>query len=461
MKTRWLSWIGSSILVTILFMLLISGCSQPTSKTSSSAAPALSTAAAQPPVASTTAAPPPATSTAAVPANNTIKIGLVYWLSSDVGLDSVRSMQLMADEDNKNGGLTIGGQKYNVQLISYDSNNAQDTETAAVNRLIYQDKVNYIISQGIFEAAWLPTTESNKVILMCENPMAAVVLGPKTNYSYNPTFADVDIPAKIGWFCQTYPDKVKNMVITFTDNQYGHMIAGLIAATFKAFNVNPTIVYYPAEQQDLSAVGTKVASLKPTAYMSMSGNSATLDALMYKTVYDAGCRAQFFTPTNDPISTWAQVMPVADLEGFITGMYCTEVDPALTQTSQHFKELWIAKYGSWTDPLTIQSAGYPCLRTALQLAGSLDTDKVAAVLNSGMKYSTNIGDGEMIARPDIGTTRTADSVSDYYMKQIIGGKIKQLATIPQDKATSLFNIANPPLPAGATLPAPGGPPGAP
>jgi branched-chain amino acid transport system substrate-binding protein len=452
MKTQLLSKGGALILALIIAAtLLLASCSSQVGSVISSP----STSTGVPP--STTAANP-TNPTSIAPAAKTVKIGLVFWLGSDIGLDAVRSMQLMAEDDNKNGGLTIGGEKYNVQLISYDSNNDQATETAAVNRLIFEDKVNYIISQGIFESGWLQTTESNKIIVMCQNPMAAVVLGPNTRYTYNPTFSGTEIPSKIGWFCQTYPEKVKNMVLAFTDNQFGHMVSGLIEAQFKAFGVTPTILYYPAEQQDLSAVATKVASLKPTAFMTMNGNSATIDALMYKTVFLSGVNTQFFTPTDDPISTWTQVIPISDLEGFICGMYCTEVDPALTETSQHFKELWKAKYGSWTDPQTVQSCSYPCLRTALQQAGSLDTDKVAAVLNNGMKYSTATGDGKMIARPDIGTTRTADSVSNFYMKQIVNGKIQVLATIPADEAQKLFQIAFPPLPPGAQAPA-GPPPG--
>ena len=72
---------------------------------------------------------------------------------------------------------------------------------------------------------------------------------------------------------------------------------------------------------------------------------------------------------------------------------------------------------------------YPCLRTALQQAGSIDVDKVAAVLNSGMKFDSPQGPMMMMSRLDVGNPRTVDSVGTNYIKQIVNGKANIIATI--------------------------------
>lgn len=447
MKIRWLSMGGILILVMLtLTLLFTASCSSPTT----------------PATAPSSSAPVSATNPAVeTPATKTVKIGLVFWFGSDIGLDAMHGMELMADEDNKNGGIDIGGEKYKVQLIEYDSNNNQAQEISAVNRLIFEDKVKFIISQGIYEGAWIQITEANKVIVLSQNPQAQLLEAPNTRYSYNPCFSGTEIPAKMGWFIKAYPDKTKDMVVAFPDSQFGHMISGLIGAQTKAFGVTPNTIFYPANQQDLSSLGTKVVTLNPSVFMIMSGNSATLDGLVYKAMYDAGYRGQFYTPTNDPINNWLQVMPPQALEGFIMGMFSTEADPALTTTAQHFKELWTAKYGKWNDPLIVQMAGYPCLKAALEKAGTTDVEQVTDVIGSGLKYSAPSGDGEMVSRPDIGNSRTVDSISTYYMKQVTNGKTKLLATISADDALNLFRIAFPPLPPGAAPPGPpGGPPDA-
>jgi branched-chain amino acid transport system substrate-binding protein len=396
---------------------------------------------------------------APAPATKTLKIGSVWDFGDPIGLDDLRGIQILAEADNKNGGLSIGGERYNVQLVEYDDQNNQTTEVAAINRLVFEDKVNFILTQGKFQAAWLKVTEDNKVMVLSTDPNAFVDLAPSTHYSFNPTFINSDIPSKTGWFCQNYPDKAKNVVAAFIDNQFGHMIAGFSSGQFKAFGVTPTVIFYPPDVQDLSAVATKIISLNPTAVMCLSGQFSK-DGLVINAVYQAGYRGQHFAPTNYPAATLLAMCSPEVLEGFITGMYPTEVDPALTTTGQQFKELWIAKYGKWEDPQTLGTAEYYCLRAALEKAGTPDVDKVSEVIASGLEYSSANGDGKMISRPDLGNNRTVDSVATFYVKRIHNGKTELLATISIDEA---FNYLQKTLSAPPAGPPPGGeaPPGAP
>jgi branched-chain amino acid transport system substrate-binding protein len=441
MKNRTVYWLGIWTMIIIISFSVMSGCT------------------ASPTVSSTTPAPLSSMTQVSTPvpvaAGNSVKIGLVFNLSSDVGLDGLHAIQLLADADNQNGGLSIGGQKYKVELISYDSQGSQATEVAAINRLIFEDNAKYILAQGSFQGAWLSITESNKIIVMTADQNSAIDLAPTTHYTFNPTFQDPEVSAKVGWFCKNYQEQIKNMVGAFIDNQFGHLVSMLSTAQFMAFGANPTSIFFPANQQDLSSVGTKIANMNPGVVMCMSGSSNT-DGLAFAAVYQAGYRGQFFSPTNNPTSTWLQVASPEVLEGFITGLYCTEPDPALTKTSQNFKDMWAAKYGNWQDPNIMFSAEYACLKAALEKAGDMDTDKVSEAIASGLEYSAPNGDGKMISRPDLGNNRTVDSVTTYYLKKIHNGKTEILATIGMDEAINYMNTAAAAMPSG---PPGGGPPG--
>jgi branched-chain amino acid transport system substrate-binding protein len=394
---------------------------------------------------------------------NTLKIGLVFSFRDDVGLDGIRGIELVAAEDNKNGGIEVGGKKYKVELVKYDNSNAQSTEVSAINKLIFEDKVKFIATQGLFQGAWLPTTEKNKVIILSMDPLASVDLSPNTHYSFNPTFMGPEVPAKIGWFCNTYRNKANNTVAAYVDNQFGHMVAMLSESQFKTFGITPKVIFFPANQVDLSAVATKILSMNPGVVMGMSGSSTT-DGLFFSSVHQAGYKGQFFSPTNNPIETWLQVASPEVLEGLITGMDYTESEPALNKAGQQFKELWIAKYGKWNNPRILGVSTYYCLKAALAKAGSLDTDKVSEAIASGLEFPSPTGDGKMISRPDVGNNRTVDSITDFYMKQIRKGKSEVLVKITMEKALSLMRQAFPPLPAGAKLLGPppnGAPPRAP
>ena len=395
------------------------------------------------------------TSTAGSEPTKTIKIGSVWGAGSDVGLDAVKGIKLMIDEDNANGGLDIGGEKYKVELVDYPVEPNQAAEVSAINKLVFEDKVQYILTQGNFEAGWLKTTEENKVVVLSLDLNAQVDLAPTTKYSFNPTFMNPEIAAKIDWYIKQYPDKVKNVVVACIDNEFGHMAAGLNTMVFAAFGVTPTTIFFPASSNDLSAVATKIKSLDPTTVVVMTGGSNT-DGAGFNAVYQAGYRGQFFTPTNNPEQVWTQVMAPEALDGFICGMYVTESDPAQTETAQHYKELWTAKYGEWTDPLTIGTSTYSALKAALIKAGATDPDKVSEALATGLEFSSPSGDGKMISRPDLGNERTVDSVATYYMKQFKGNTSSLLATIKADDALTAFRAATAAPPAGA--PPAGAPP---
>jgi branched-chain amino acid transport system substrate-binding protein len=427
------------LVAMVVIGLILSGCTTNIASPTSQTNPSTASQPAQPPAEA-----------------KTLKIGVAFHLGTSVGLDALHGIELLVAEDNIKG-INIGGENYKIELVSYDTEGSQTSEVAAINRLVFQDKVKFIMTVGQFEGAWLATTEENKVLIMSQDMNANVDLAARTRYSFNPTFQDPEITSKMGWFCKTYPDLVKNMITVFVDNQFGHMMATMSAPQLKLLGATATTEFIPAQQVDISSIATKIVTMNPSSVMCMTADSNT-DAMAFGSIRAAGYKGQLFHPTNNALATWKNFVSDDVLEGFITGMDVTEPDPALTSTAENYKKLWIKKYGSWTAPTIISTGLYPPLIAALEKAGSLDTDKVSDALAGGLEFSSPTGDGKMISRPDLGNNRTVDSISTYYMKQIVDGKIKLLATISPDEALKFFQIVNPPLPAGAT-PSAGGPPG--
>jgi hypothetical protein len=128
----------------------------------------------------------------------------------------------------------------------------------------------------------------------------------------------------------------------------------------------------------------------------------------------------------------------------ICAAWPVEFDSPLTPVAKSFKDAWIAKYGKWEGP-EIQGVGqFTILTEALKQAGSLDTDKVSAVISNGLKFEGPNGLAMMIDRPDMGNSRTIDSVNTVYMKEIKKGQPSLLATISLDEALTYFRKANSP-----------------
>jgi branched-chain amino acid transport system substrate-binding protein len=377
-------------------------------------------------------------------ATETLKIGVVCWLGWPNGLDMKRGIEVMADMDNAKGGIKIGGELYKVEIIAYDTQNVQTTEVAAVNRLVYEDQVKFIMCDGMYIGAWLKTTDAEKVIEFGSSMDYHVNLDPKWSYSVAGMFGNPQAPAITGWLCENYPDLVKGMVCAYPDDQWGHMAQEQTDPIWQIFGVTPTDIFYPADATDLSSLGTRVKTLNPPAFTAVGGGPIK-DAQALKAAYDAGYRGQLFANSTAPALSLTQLVPAEALEGFINAAWPVEFDPAPTDMAQEFKDAWIAKYGTWEGP-EVQGIGYySCLKTALQKAGTMDTDEVMAVICDGMEYEAPTGVGKMIARPDIGNYRTVDSIATYYMKKIIDGKPTILATISIDEGFEYFQMVFPPM----------------
>jgi branched-chain amino acid transport system substrate-binding protein len=438
MKIKRLSWVGISILVllSVCFVSML-GCNTSVTNTSPNAST------------NTSSSSNPAA------AAETIKIGLAAAMQSNVSLDWIRATELLVERDNKNGGLEIGGIKYNIKLIEYDSENDQTKEIAAINRLVYEDGVKFIIAQGNFANSWFDVTEKNKIVTFTSSPPAQINCIPSLHYSFVGTGLNPLTSVTTGWYCEKHPELIENVVFAYPDNQLGHIFDMFVSQNWKSYNVPYTSIFFPANSQDLSALGTKVLSMNPTTFGCVA-ESDSVCGLVFNAVRDAGYKGQLFAANNLNTEALNAVMNKSASEGFICGADATEFDPSLTKEAEDFKALWIDKYGKWESPNLSVASAYCALEAGLMQAGTIDADKVADVLSSGLKYNGASGQMQMISRPDLGNDRTVDSISTYYVKQVTNGNPVLLDTINIDESLAMFRKAFPAAPAGG--PPAGGPP---
>jgi branched-chain amino acid transport system substrate-binding protein len=374
----------------------------------------------------------------------TVKIGFVTWYGSNTGLEALRTIKIAIDMDNQKGGLNIGGEKYKVELVEYDNNASQQGELAAVNKLVYEDKVKFIISeQGAFTPSCIPITEKNNVILLT-TPVAEMdefIKDDATHYLFlggsTLTYAPIMV-----WYCQKHPDLTKNVVIAAIDNQFGHWVTEGKTAFFEAFGGKVTAVYYPETTQDLSSVATKVVSLNPTTVMG-TAPSDLMNGLLFNAIRVAGYKGQIFDMIDSPAAGLKQAMSSDAIEGLICAAKGIEFDPPVTQLGKDFKSAWIAKYGSWEYPNIGFGSDYFCMKTALQQAGTIDVNKVAEVLSNGLEYETPSGKCQRIKRLDVGNARTVDAIGTVYVKQVVSGKPVLIDTIGFEDQKAMFKIIRP------------------
>ncbi len=323
----------------------------------------------------TTAAPGSDTTVAPT---ETLKIGAVVWTGWPLGYDMKRGVEIMAMLDNEAGGIDIGGKKYKVEFEFIESNNDQTTTMSAVNKLIYEDKVQYIITDTMYPGAVFAETEKNKVISLTGCPIPTM-FDPTYMYTFQGGTMMQATPEVAGWIAKNTPELQNGTVdLAFPDEAGGIGYAMGVKATLEAYGIKVTEIKYPVTSTDFSAIGTQVKNDNPSAFIAV-GNSA-MDATIYQAVVQAGYKGLLFSTTTVTYETLKTAVPDEALEGFIGGAWPVEFDPAATDDRQGVQEPSGSRVnGKWDGPEIQLTAAYAALRAALVKAGSLDVEAVAEV----------------------------------------------------------------------------------
>jgi branched-chain amino acid transport system substrate-binding protein len=419
-----------AIAVVLVFtMLFIVACGGDEAITTTTAASASTDT-----TAGTAATTAPASTDTTAPTGEvkTLKIGYAGWLGFFLGLDTLNGLQVVFDMVNEQGGLKVGDDTYKLELVYYDTNNDQATAQAVANKLIFQDKVQFIVWTDFFLNAILPLTEENKVMVVGSD-LSGAILNPDYKYCFNTGIGNSTNAVYVGWFADTYPDK-ENVIMALTDDATGRPSVDIFAPVFATFGFNITNEFFPASATDLSSLGTKIKTANPDVLMCVGQTFQP-----YAAARQAGYEGIEFNPAPSAVATIvAQLGDAALVEGFMSGATPLEFEPALTDCAQTFKDAWVAENGAWEAPEVSGLCHIYALMAALQKAGSVDVESVVAALNAGLEFDTPMGAERMIARPDVGNTRTVDAIQAIYIKQVTNGEAELLATIPVEDSVAYF-----------------------
>jgi len=360
----------------------------------------------------------------------TLKIGVISWLGWPLGLDLVEGVKILADVANKQGGLDVGGEKYEIEIITHDSKMQHSVAKGAAERLVYQDKVQFILGDETVDA-WLPVTEKSKVLVCAVSP-APAILNPDYKYCYQGSAVPNQGATLWGWLGKNRPE-IKTAVTTTPDNKIGHIETENVIKLAELFGVKVLEgLFYPPDQKDFSAIGTKIKNLNPDVLVPKAGGPPR-DAAIMKAAYQAGFKGIIFSPQGLTASHVLHFAPIEAIEGFLGGMNDTELeDPP--PVAKAYIDAYTAKNGKWTDPDVLFLTTWYLLMAGIEKAQSVDPEKVKAALDKGITFVSANGEAMTVTRPDEGNNRICDIVMAWNVKTITGGKAKKIDYIAVEEA---------------------------
>ncbi len=171
--------------------------------------------------------------------NKTLTVGMNIPMTGDYapwGLPGLYGCEIIANNINAAGGVTIGGETWDINIASYD--HGYDTEKAVqgFKKLVNEDEAKMVMMLGgSTVAAVLPWATRKKVLTTTLLPSDItpdskyLVATCESHPLYNVTGVE--------WLAKNYPDAKKAAIITNNDVEYGLQSAATYSAAFEVAGI--------------------------------------------------------------------------------------------------------------------------------------------------------------------------------------------------------------------------------
>jgi branched-chain amino acid transport system substrate-binding protein len=317
--------------------------------------------------------------------DKTLTIGLLGPLSggaASYGVELMRGAELRVEEINKAGGLKVGADAYRIKLVSYD-HKAQAADTAtATNKLIFQDKVKYIIGNAVGATcnAAQTITEPSKVMFafVC---WGTNNLAPEKPYSFRSMLSQWELAEPFyRWVKENHP-KIKRVAAISPNDTSGKDTNTAVVKALKALGFEVAAdEYYERGAKDFYPVLTKILAQKPDM-IDVAAAPPGEAGLILKQAMELGFKgAKGWTAGINPFTIISVAGPEA-AEGVWSPANINVKGDHVSPAVRKFGETYEKRYGEVPGAIAVANyAAFDVFTQAMQKAGSVDTDKVLAVL---------------------------------------------------------------------------------
>lgn len=270
-------------------------------------------------------AQPGATATVTpTPTTETIKLGATSILSGSGaawGIAHDRGAQLSIDEVNSAGGVKAGGKVYLFKLVSEDNKYSTDGGTAAANKLIFTEKVKFLLGVGTTPVvATLAIAEANKVLFLA-GCYTRVVLGPDKPHCFRVNVGTEQFVGPMYTYLRERYPTAKTVSICTPNNITGWEVRDYNLAAYEmvgGFQIAVNEVY-EAGTTDFYPLISKMLAAKPDVVDTGAAGPGD-QALLIEGLRAQGYNGPIITPTAFDFDTVSGIIGKKPLEGLITAI---------------------------------------------------------------------------------------------------------------------------------------------
>jgi branched-chain amino acid transport system substrate-binding protein len=373
------------------------------------------------------------------PEQAVLKIGCPNPLSGAAagwGIPTERAVKLAAADINAAGGIEADGKIYTIEIISADTQLAVSPGTTAMNKLVYTDKVKYIV--GPTSSNVLAVTQE-----ICEaNGVITFFIGtatPKTTDYY--TFrccqtGDMYIPAAFASFVKVFPNTEK-IAVVHSNSPIGQdlMVTGVAAAEAAGLEVVAE-EYVETEETDFYPTLTKILANDPDMIDIGASVSPGTGALMLKQAKEMGFSGAWVYDGSADFEVLKEVAGIENAEGVLFPGAADYISMATTPLMVEVGERYLETYGT-QDAFSLEYYNAVLyIKQAIEEAGTVDTSEVVEVMRSpGFTMVGIYGSVEFVGEELYGTNSVLSTPLPF--TQIVNGEQKVIALVTWEEMKPL------------------------
>src|SRR5579872_7012329 len=321
-------------------------------------------------------------------AQETVTIGFTASRTGPLNVDSTgqeRGYDFWRDEVNAKGGIEVGGKHYKVKFVSYDDQSVGGRVQQLYTRLINQDKAQFLFSpysSGLTAPAAVITEQYGKIMIDSggaeEKPFE---LGNKHLFMVI-TSASHYLSGAIAALKQKNPHAKVAMV--YSDDPFSKTV--LTAAKQQAKEAGFDIVMdesYAPSTTDFGPIVNKIVSSNADAFL--GGGHYSDGATLARQMHDQKANMKWISILVAPADDKFGELGPAARGVTVPSQWELQVNykPQFGPTTAEFAKAFQDKFHAKADYHT--ASGYTSgvvLQHAIEQAGSIDPEKVAAALNA-------------------------------------------------------------------------------
>jgi branched-chain amino acid transport system substrate-binding protein len=303
---------------------------------------------------------------------------------------------IAADVMNEQGGITVNGQAYKVELVVEDIKSAMDGTTAAANRLVYDKGMKFIIGPcAYFASAAAPVTNPAQVMYIstwcCQTPGEVDATTP---YAF--TTSHGSLPSAIAamkFMKQAYPEVKKVALVSPDDGAIPYLIPivkNSLAA--EGFTVVGDVIPYPNEMQDFSPIVAKILSLEGIDGVFQANGLGPHVGAIVKGLREAGFDKPYAASMPTPVSEFIAIAGLSAVED-VFSVCLIPNDPDNPPMVQEIIDRTLAQYGEGYSLKFMSANALWVYKNIIEAADSLDPTVVKAKFESMDKVDTLFGKG--------------------------------------------------------------------